>query len=81
VNGGASPRWSGDGDEVFYVGPDDRLMAAAVDQELPDANVAAPRALFQLRTRFDRGYPYDVPADGQRVLVNVGRDAAGDTSR
>jgi len=81
VSGGSWPRWSRDGDEVFYVDPDNQLMAAAVDQGSPDLSVADPRALFQLRSRPDRGYPYDISADGQRVLAIVVRDAAGDTLR
>ena len=66
---------------MFYLDPDNQLMAASVDQESPDLSVAAPRALFQLHSRLDRGYPYDVSADGQRVLVNVVRDTVGDTLR
>ena len=37
-----------------------------------------PRALFQVRTRSNRGYAYDVSADGQRFLVSVVGDAVGD---
>ena len=77
VGGGSWPRWSRDGDEVFYLDPDNQLMAASVDQASTDLGVATPRALFQLRARRDRGYPYDVSADGQRVLVNVVGDAVG----
>ena len=76
VSGGSWPRWSRDGGEVFYLDPDNQLMAASVDQGSPDASVAAPRALFQLQSRPDRGYPYDVSADGQRVLVSLVSDAA-----
>jgi hypothetical protein len=78
VGGGSWPRWSRDGDEVFYLGPDNQLMAASVDQASTDLGVATPRALFQLRARRDRGYPYDVSADGQRVLVNIVGDAVGE---
>jgi serine/threonine protein kinase len=84
VAGGAWPRWSRDGDEVFYLDPENQLMAASVDRASTDLGVAAPRALFQLRTRRDRGYPYDVSADGQWVLVNVVGDriegAVGDAA-
>ena len=78
VSGGSWPRWSRDGGEVFYLDPDNQLMAASVDQGSPDLGVSAPRALFQLQSRPDRGYPYDVSVDGQRVLVSVVSDASGE---
>ena len=71
VAGGAWPRWNRDGGEVFYLDPENQLMAASVGQAATDLGVATPRALFRLRARLDRGYPYDVSADGQRVLVSV----------
>ncbi len=67
ARGGSWPRWRGDGDEVFYLAPDGQLMAVALDGS--DVGAAAP--LFRMRTKADRGYPYDVAADGQRVLVNM----------
>ncbi len=36
VSGGAWPRWSHTGDEVFYLDPDSQLMAASIDQGSPD---------------------------------------------
>ena len=81
VSGGAWPRWSRDGGEVFYLDPDNHLLAASVDLGSPDLSIAAPRTLFQLQSRLDRGYPYDVSADGQRVLVSVVADAVEDTTR
>jgi hypothetical protein len=56
---------------VFYLDPENQLMAASVGQAATDLGVATPRALFRLRTKLDRGYPYDVSTDGQRVLVSV----------
>ncbi len=74
ARGGSWPRWRGDGEELFYIAPDGQLMAVAVDGA--DVGEAAP--LFQLRARTDRGYTYDVAADGQRVLVNT--PGAGDVA-
>ena len=31
ASGGVLPRWRGDGKELFYVGPDRRLMAAGIE--------------------------------------------------
>ena len=75
VRGRSWSRWSRDGSEIFYLDPDNQLMAAPVEAGSSDLSAGAPRALFQVRTRPDRGYAYDVSADGQRFLVSV----AGDT--
>jgi Tol biopolymer transport system component len=43
--GGTSPRWNRDGQELFYVAADDRLMAVAIKGTSPFA-AGTPRALF-----------------------------------
>jgi Tol biopolymer transport system component len=68
--GGSWPRWRRDGGELFYVDPDNRLIAVPVKYG-STLEVGTPRPLFELRTKADRGYPYDVSADGQRILVNT----------
>ncbi len=75
VRGGSWSRWSRDGSEIFYLDPDNQMMAAPVEAGSSDPGAGAPRALFHVRVRPDRGYAYDVSADGQRFLVSV----AGDT--
>lgn len=40
-------RWSADGREIFYIGPDGRMMAAAVSFAGPVPAVGLPSALFQ----------------------------------
>jgi hypothetical protein len=74
TNGGRWPRWSRDGTELFYVSPDDQLMAVAIKSTADRIEVAAPRALFAIRprppVRLD-AYPYDVMPDGQRFVVNA----------
>ena len=71
VRGGSWSRWSRDGGEIFYLDLDNRMTAAPVEAGSSDLSAGAPRALFQVRARPDRGYAYDVSADGQRFLVNV----------
>jgi hypothetical protein len=46
-NGGAQPRWSSDGSELFYVALDDRLMAVPM-RKLANGTIepSAPTALF-----------------------------------
>ena len=69
--GGDKPRWSHDGKELYYLGPDRKLMAVPVKiGSTFEPGVAAP--LFQ--TRVTSFFPYDVAADG-RFLINTPSDA------
>ncbi|OFW07650.1 MAG: hypothetical protein A3I61_17850 [Acidobacteria bacterium RIFCSPLOWO2_02_FULL_68_18] len=70
ARGGSWPRWRRDGSELFYVGPGNQLMAASIER----GDVGTPAALFTLRAKADRGYAYDVSADGERILVNATGD-------
>jgi Tol biopolymer transport system component/tRNA A-37 threonylcarbamoyl transferase component Bud32 len=47
TTGGTQVRWSVDGREIFYIGPDGRMMAAAVSLAGPSPAVSLPTALFQ----------------------------------
>ena len=76
--GGSWPRWRRDGDELFYVAADGRLMAVPVKGG-SSVGAGEPVALFQLRAKSGRGYAYDVSADGQRILVNM--PGEGDLAR
>ncbi|MBI3049884.1 MAG: PD40 domain-containing protein [Acidobacteria bacterium] len=69
TRGGSWPRWRRDGTELFYIGPGDQLMAVPITRGPLD--IGRPTALFTLRAKEDRGYVYDVSADGQRILVNT----------
>jgi eukaryotic-like serine/threonine-protein kinase len=66
-SGGTSPRWSGDGKELFYVASDQKLMSVHISSE-PVFQARAPVPLFQLPPGFIAG---DVTADGKRFLVGV----------
>jgi hypothetical protein len=74
VDGGGWPRWSRDGSEIYYLSPDNDLMAVAVRATRQRLNVSAPRRLFSVRprppVRLD-AYAYDVSPDAQRFLVNT----------
>jgi len=78
TEGGSQPRWRRDGKELFFVAPDNRLMAVPI--ALPSngqaPNVGAPVALFVVRLT-SRGAPkhqYAVAPDGQRFLMVVSAD-------
>jgi dipeptidyl aminopeptidase/acylaminoacyl peptidase len=79
--GGVYPRWRSDGRELFYVSPENRLMAVSIQIAAPTAvTVAAPLALFQTRLTtgnlsiagiaFASRPQYAVASDG-RFLMNV----------
>jgi Tol biopolymer transport system component len=68
-DGGVSPRWRGDGREMFFVAPDGTIMAADIDVTTTLA-AGGPRPLFPTQLRpgtFHRGYA--VSHDGRRFLV------------
>ena len=68
TDGGAEPRWSGNGRELFYRNGN-RVMAVAIETE-PELNPGNPELLFE--GPFGRGgfgTNYDVTADGDRFLM------------
>jgi hypothetical protein len=69
TTGGSNPRWRRDGNELFYLASDQKLMAVAVTGE-DSFRAGVPKALFQTREVVGR-YRYAVTADGQRFLVNT----------
>jgi hypothetical protein len=81
VAGGAYPRWSADGRELFYIAPDGTLMTARVSATDVAFSVGTPEALFQTRrfgagaTVAGRSAQYDVTPDG-RFLINTETDSA-----
>jgi Tol biopolymer transport system component len=80
IDGGGWPRWRGDGRELYYLAPDDSLMAVAVSASGGTITVETPRPLFKVRLR-PRGrldsFLYDVTRDGHRFLVNSFVEQAG----
>jgi serine/threonine protein kinase/dipeptidyl aminopeptidase/acylaminoacyl peptidase len=70
ISGGIRPRWSRDGREIFFIAPEDTLMAVDVATG-SEFRVAVPRPLFRVDFKIvDIGYPYDVSPDGKRFLIN-----------
>jgi hypothetical protein len=82
VDGGFEPRWRADGRELFFIGPDRRLMAAPVRTGSTFEH-ATPIPLFTTRVP-DLGNPfrtnYTVTRDGQRFLIKTVADNATPTS-
>ena len=81
--GGSQPRWSKDGKELFYFGPDSTLMAVSANTNGGTFQPGAPKPLFRTEVLGgDGGAPsvawrWDVTKDG-RFLINTALDT--DTS-
>jgi serine/threonine protein kinase/Tol biopolymer transport system component len=76
TGGGIAPRWRGDSRELYYIAPDQKLMAVAIRGDAT-LEVGQPTVLFQTRIFESGGFvetdkqQYDVTPDGQRFLINT----------
>ena len=72
--GGTEPRWRGDANEIFYIGPRGMLTAVPVSTSGGTFSTGTPAPLFQVHGRAAISstdiFSYDVAKDGQRFLVN-----------
>lgn len=68
--GGVCQRWRGDGKEIFYIGADNKLMAASVNGNRSTFEVGTVKPLFETRLG-QPGCPYSVSPDGQQFLINT----------
>jgi Tol biopolymer transport system component len=85
TEGGINPRWRRDGNEIFYVSLDNKLMAVGVKTTDKTAEVSAPLPLFDvgigpIGISYGTRQQYDVTADGRRFLVNVPVDRTAETA-
>jgi Tol biopolymer transport system component len=74
ASGGVQPRWSRTGKEIFFDGPGERLMAAAVSAQGDTFDVGRIEPLFEIRSQRP-GNVFDVAPDGQRFLVNTASES------
>ncbi len=74
--GGVYPRWSHDGQELYFIAPDARMMASRVHATPTTLKADIPVALFATQKLgggqnvIAHGHQYDVARDG-RFLINV----------
>jgi serine/threonine protein kinase len=71
TSGGNWPRWRRDGQEIYYLAGDNKLMAVAVTSRGDNFSVGLAQALFETRPRGGQRYSYDVSRDGQRFLIAI----------
>ena len=70
-DGGVSPKWRGDGKEMFYLAPGGTIMSVDITTT-PSFSAATPKPLF----KGPAGVIYwDLAADGQRFLMPVPQQA------
>jgi Tol biopolymer transport system component len=71
TNGGMQPAWRGDGREIFYVGPSEKLTAVPIERgSTIKAGAASTIASVNLHYSRNANREYDVSADGQKFLLN-----------
>ncbi|MGA8366630.1 MAG: protein kinase domain-containing protein [Candidatus Acidiferrales bacterium] len=71
TTGGIEPAWRRDGKELFYLSPDNKVMAVEVNTDSANFQAGIPKPLFQaqLISGFLWRNRYLVSADGQRFLM------------
>jgi Tol biopolymer transport system component len=69
TGGGSNPMWRGDSKELFYVDPDNKIMAVDIAARSDSLEIGTPHVLWQPRLT-NTSPPYAVAADGKRFLVN-----------
>jgi dipeptidyl aminopeptidase/acylaminoacyl peptidase len=74
TEGGTWPRWRRDSKEIFYLSPDNKVMAAEVRANGSSFEVGAVRALFETRPYRTSGAAFDVSADGQRFIIKYAQE-------
>jgi hypothetical protein len=79
INGGQSPRWRGDGKELFFVSPDAEMMAADITLD-PVFHADVPHRLFPLKSADPNVLAnYDVRPDGQQFLILMSQRGTQDS--
>ena len=67
--GGQAPTWNPDGREIYYLAPDNTLMAAPVTRTAP-LETGPPSPLFKMAVTESSDPQYDLSPDGKRFVVN-----------
>jgi Tol biopolymer transport system component len=80
TEGGIAPRWSRDGNELFYISADSKMMSVEVSTN-PVFKAGIPKALFQVPIwgggTTHNATRYDVTAGGKKFLINCAMAEGG----
>ena len=80
TQGGFEPQWRRDGKELFYLAPNQTLMAVGVKSNPTTLEVSPPKALFATHIKWMEiqavAHHYAAAPDGQRFLIISATDEA-----
>lgn len=68
--GGTEPRWRRNGEELFYLSADQKLISVPMKTHAR-LDHGIPQVLFETRMGDQRIWGYDVTSDGQRFVVSL----------
>ena len=71
--GGRTPRWRKDGRELYYLSPDDKMMAVDVGGQGAGLQLGIAHPLFPVHV-LPLHSMYDVSRDGRFLVISVGED-------
>jgi hypothetical protein len=74
MEGGVSPRWNGNGKELFYVAPDGTVMSVEVDGTKTAFHSGIPKPLFNpkgIAPRAQGFVDWDATNDGKKFIFHV----------
>ena len=72
TSGGTEPMWRRDGNELFYLKPDDTVMSVGVKTSASEFHAGIPKPLFKTQlVASGRRNRYAVSPDGERFLMIV----------
>lgn len=80
TEGGDSPRWSGNGKELFYIAPDSTVMSVEVSGSSTAFQSGIPKPLFKpkgLAPQNTDYYSWDASSDGKKFIFAVSPSASG----
>jgi hypothetical protein len=67
IAGGDRPVWNPNGKELYYIGVDNKTMAAQIRSKGSSLEIGSVSSLF---TRSSVMWEYDIFPDGKRFLIN-----------
>ncbi len=80
TGGGIQPRWSGDGRRIYFLAPDDKVMAADVSFTASGPQVIKVSELFSVPpSLYPGGNPLDMTHDGSHFVLNARREGTGNS--
>jgi serine/threonine protein kinase len=74
AHGGRSPRWRGDGKEIYWLSPRGQIMAAKIENRDGGFEVHPPETVLRAGIEMVIFEPYDVTRDGKKFIVNMPSD-------